>query len=685
MESQKFICSICSSSFTRVAHLQRHQRSHSGDDSFQCSYCLLKFTRRDSLRKHWKSCLLRKAVGQPIPSPELRGRKRRACDQCSASKRACNLESPCGTCALKGCSCSYRRMSSQWTATPKSAAFSWIDEAVSLGAIRALVEGEEDATAPMRPGTISTPPSLPMSAFSTPAIHLDGPSAQQTATWIYMQVFQSEEFEFLMNFISCDGLNQSFNFLTTPEKGSDDWNLNDILSFHDLLGADYDVDSDSWGVSEKPSQINKAVEWLFDPLLTQTKAICKKLLHSSDTDACLPKGVTQSLDECIEFFNPQSLRRLLDIYWKRWHSNCPIIHPSTFEASQAPTELIMVMALIGAFVSVDRQDAENARRWLDSTERLIFMLPWLSQEDDVSRKEFALTLDTKLRLLQAAILISVLQTWEGTDSARKRIMKLRYPYVAHASQDLMPSSVVVSMGVDLATTLHQWSDFIIEEQIIRTKSFIFLLDTAFTIFHKTPPRVTIPDLDFPFPYPDVCFHSQNGIEFFNSVQQLDTRYLSSRDVHIYGTIQNLCHTNSTTNLSLPVITDLGGFILISAIHSIIFCQQMSCVSSPNATMSLLHSLEKWLALWDRRFNNTQAGLPIQPLAHEDDQTVRTGFVRHSREYYALALAKLEMIDRSHSGPVSQLSDSQGNVKDIISHVKSAWPSQVGSAAAQVIE
>lgn len=112
---------------------------------------------------------------------------------------------------------------------------------------------------------------------------------------------------------------------------------------------------------------------------------------------------------------------------------------------------------------------------------------------------------------------------------------------------------------------------------------------------------------------------------------------------------------------------------------------MSCVSSPNATMSLLHSLEKWLALWDRRFNNTQAGLPIQPLAHEDDQTVRTGFVRHSREYYALALAKLEMIDRSHSGPVSQLSDSQGNVKDIISHVKSAWPSQVGSAAAHVIE
>ncbi|EHK22084.1 uncharacterized protein TRIVIDRAFT_151205, partial [Trichoderma virens Gv29-8] len=110
MDAPRFICNTCSASFGRSAHLQRHQRSHGSGESYQCTYCLWKFTRRDSLRKHWKTCVFREAIGHPIPSPELRGRKRRACDQCAISKRACNVELPCGTCSLKGSSCSYRRM-----------------------------------------------------------------------------------------------------------------------------------------------------------------------------------------------------------------------------------------------------------------------------------------------------------------------------------------------------------------------------------------------------------------------------------------------------------------------------------------------------------------------------------------------------------------------------------------------
>lgn len=64
---------------------------------------------RDSVRKHWKSCLLRKVTGGPLPDLELPERKRRACDNCASSKRACSLDMPCRTCVLKELPCSYLR------------------------------------------------------------------------------------------------------------------------------------------------------------------------------------------------------------------------------------------------------------------------------------------------------------------------------------------------------------------------------------------------------------------------------------------------------------------------------------------------------------------------------------------------------------------------------------------------
>ncbi|PTB49680.1 hypothetical protein M431DRAFT_67740, partial [Trichoderma harzianum CBS 226.95] len=111
MGDPRFTCNTCSASFGRSAHLKRHQLSRSGHELHQCTYCLWKFTRRDSLRKHWKTCLLRKAAGHSVPNPATRGRKRRACDQCASSKRACDFNSPCGTCSVRGSSCSYCRMS----------------------------------------------------------------------------------------------------------------------------------------------------------------------------------------------------------------------------------------------------------------------------------------------------------------------------------------------------------------------------------------------------------------------------------------------------------------------------------------------------------------------------------------------------------------------------------------------
>jgi hypothetical protein len=593
------------------------------------------------------------------------------------------------------------------------------------------VKAVDEVTMTASNPTLSLSP-LTSTALMSSSVPLNYPRlvSQQGGRWFYFQAFETERFEFLLNFTTYDGIESSFNFLTSSEKQSGIWHSDSLLTIDDLLDINYDLSNSQRVGSEKSSYSNRIMECIFDPLPPQTRAICEKLLRLLSIDGAVTNDRAQLFDEmCLEFFNPMNLRRLLNTYWKRWHRHCPIIHPPSFDPSQAPAELILAMVLIGACVSKDSQDANYARKLLDCAERLIFELPWLSREIGSNQTDASLTRGTKLRLLQAAIIMCSLQTWEGSDKAKARIRKLRYPYVAQACQELVYSQPGEQIGIGLAATLQHWDEFIIEEQIIRyeliylfidktachnldtdvsinsTKSYIFLLDTAFTIFYMTPPCIAISDLDYPFSYPDFCFHACTGDEFFEKMQQFCPSYPTIREMHIRQVIEALFDAdNLTVNYSLPELTDLGGFILISgmihpksivitvtdesycklfsAIHSIIFCQQIFYFSPSAATNSLFQSLDRWLSLWKKRLNQSQLGLEVRPSIDHGQPAIYTGFVRHSLEYYTLALAKLQIMDRLHNvGQTSHIVDGgKENVKQLILDVKRAWPSRTEAAA-----
>lgn len=101
------------------------------------------------------------------------------------------------------------------------------------------------------------------------------------------------------------------------------------------------------------------------------------------------------------------------------------------------------------------------------------------------------------------------------------------------------------------------------------------------------------------------------------------------------------------------------------------------------TAPLFQSLDKWLSLWNKRISQPQPVLEARPLIDRDQPAVRAGFVRHSHEFYTLALAKLEMIDRLHGvGQASHIGDAgKGNVKQLISDIKRAWPTRAEAARA----
>lgn len=88
------------------------------------------------------------------------------------------------------------------------------------------------------------------------------------------------------------------------------------------------------------------------------------------------------------------------------------------------------------------------------------------------------------------------------------------------------------------------------------------------------------------------------------------------------------------------------------------------------TVMLFRFLEKWLVLWEQQAWQLQSGPKVSYSTNCSQYEAHTGFTRHSREYYTLALAKLEMIDRLRSTDrASQSVDLiKGNVDELISKI-----------------
>ncbi|KAF5863071.1 hypothetical protein ETB97_010639 [Aspergillus alliaceus] len=56
MAHRQWLCSLCSTNFTRMEHLRRHIRSHENERPYACMFCQRTFTRKDAMRRHEKIC-----------------------------------------------------------------------------------------------------------------------------------------------------------------------------------------------------------------------------------------------------------------------------------------------------------------------------------------------------------------------------------------------------------------------------------------------------------------------------------------------------------------------------------------------------------------------------------------------------------------------------------------------------
>jgi hypothetical protein len=235
-------------------------------------------------------------------------------------------------------------------------------------------------------------------------------------------------------------------------------------------------------------EISRVMTWISHPLFQYSKAAWDVVQRGERSKSYLSgTQVAPSIsgNAYVEFFNPFNLETFLQLYWSRWSFNCPIIHKPSFDLTKVPTIMVFVIILIGALMSPNPEDSLNARMWLDIAEEAVFRHPILWGETQGPSEEGSeASLREKLNILQSAFLICVLQNWEGSDAARKRIrhqqfsavvsvgFRLKFPRIvtykrSKAARILGFARANHTNDIDLNQNYIDWPQFVFTEELIR--------------------------------------------------------------------------------------------------------------------------------------------------------------------------------------------------------------------------
>ena len=193
---------------------------------------------------------------------------------------------------------------------------------------------------------------------------------------------------------------------------------------------------------------------------------------------------TQS--SCVQFFSPVNLESFLDVFFQIWYPNWPVFHRPTFYPAQRSPQLIAALSLIGACLSPEPGDQQQAVELMDAVEDWIFSSLELCEDAIHGPSEVRQRID----LVQAAYALILLMNWEGSKTQITRARRRYFSEIVFVARSLY------SFAMAQANTTDTWMDFALREECIRTLQYIFLLDCAFVIFHNSVPRMVVTELRF---------------------------------------------------------------------------------------------------------------------------------------------------------------------------------------------
>lgn len=509
----------------------------------------------DALTRHWKTCEARINSGHTTPklSHRKRGRKQHSCDRCSQSKRRCSRTFPCDKCMDGKQECTYLRFlqdvdnlfTTAQLPTPTPVPDNDQGQSPSsgsdagLGAPWAIAEEESMASGLLIPDADSLIPSLhlyhaakgvsfpnfvhPWDPLLTENHGASGPIIPWAAqvTWnvsdmaAYAPSFapprpsvRPVRLNFLAKFTSTStkGMANSFDCGNPEER------RRVILILTNTAGRSNRLSTSDAGRALMFQQL-----LLVHPLAAKTHEIVVGISqhhHATTFDGINWQdslAVNESL--CHQFFSPANLDRYLMAFWSFWYPNWPVFHKPSFDPTRTPARLLATIAIIGACLTPEDADRDAAMHWLGAVEEWVFTDPAFSDDDFLNaagEPDMAAVRD-RLDALRAAYCIILVCSWEGKESQKRRARRTRYSQVISVARSLQVSGLTThgDLGAYLriGNVQENWQRFVLKEELIRTVTYVFLLDMGYVIFNNTPPRMVTFELDVGLTCPETCFQA----------------------------------------------------------------------------------------------------------------------------------------------------------------------------------
>ncbi|EAW12652.1 transcription factor domain-containing protein [Aspergillus clavatus NRRL 1] len=513
-------------------------------------------------------------------------------------------------------------------------------------------------------------PRLPMAPMALALVGpessmlLDQPSSLDFAAWDSLHappmasdsITTGEKLEYLADFTRSNGMATFLDYETLKQRQKL------------LLDCSESHLTDHPAVTVDPALHHQPCH--LDPLTLKTHEITHCLQHVISNKF---EKVVIKLDwapdvqaSCEAFYTPRNIRRFLEYFWALWYPNCPIVHRPSFDPLGAPVALLCVMVLIGACLSPYEDDGHAARMWLDGVEELAFCNGCFHEESGKLMVTVP-RLKSRVESLQTAYLVCWLQKREGSVEAQGRVRRHRHAVMVTVARDI---------GIESAThrnlwltdpSENWWRQFAIEEALIRhvphsvstTLTYVFLIDAATAIFHHTPPRMVVSELQMDMSCPEPCFQADSAIECFNLLRGCEGSTFWSARLSVAEVARRICQGELDEQCihEYSTMGTLNLFTTVQALHSLLMIPLQNSPALDSTLAPVQIGLDNWRRMWIHRRPEDRR-IPDQPRC----LWKKIGVVRYAPGVWHLARSLLARMTASAMGPIPE-SSRQGPARD----------------------
>ncbi|KAL5340845.1 hypothetical protein BJX70DRAFT_96057 [Aspergillus crustosus] len=625
-----FQCSQCDKAYQRKAHLQRHELTHTGQATSACPFCrkaflipymlrsvllILHLTHllyREVARRHSKKCAI---VHNQQPAPASRpGRKRSSCDHCFSRKRACDGNSPCSRCHSIGLDCTFDSQKVVSRASPA-------DVSLSL-------------SSQPPPSTKNDSQFSFLRHFTDPCVEKDRLAISTTAESSIRRNLETlyshlEDALIPLDSMSSwlDGLSGAGAFFQPP-----------------MITDDF-ISSDFFTSGPSPTKLSGQLDELMLEVIETSKSMEPK-----------EPGNLQPLPDAAQLaslFTVSNIGIFISVFFHSLYWHLPVVHFPTFDPGNISNPLLLSVILAGATYSGTFNAATQLPAVLDVAEEYIFRkVTALSSHSAMPSK--LTQQEGVIQLIQAALIMEMLQFGQERVETRRRIRVIRHPSLVSLMRYLgifqLKRSNGRTTGEDDDNT---WRALVAQEVCVRLASWVYLADGFLTLYFRNRPAISIFEMDCSFPWRTELWEAEDATTFnrIAAGYQKELPLPSIREA-VRLLLENSGAGPVPSRLSLSAENLL---IIIYALNSLAFKARVDFFGSIPLE-KIKRAANSWKQIWD-------------VVSADNEQKLHLGYPKHAEELWLLLTATLDLAEHGTDLPYLDISsaatDDLGKLNEFI--------------------